>query len=32
MIELFGVTFWVPGLIIAATAIAVAVYLKVKGS
>lgn len=31
MIEVFGVTFWTPGLIIAATAIAVAIYLKVKG-
>jgi hypothetical protein len=32
MIEVFGVTFWVPGLLLAATAISVAIYLKVKGN
>ncbi len=28
MIEILGVTFWVPGLVIAAVALCVAVYLK----
>jgi hypothetical protein len=28
MIEILGVTFWVPGLVIAAVALSVAVYLK----
>lgn len=31
MIEIFGVAFWVPGLIIAALAVAFVVYSKVKG-
>jgi hypothetical protein len=31
MIEVLGVTFWVPGLVITAMAVAVVVYLKIKG-
>ena len=32
MFEVFGVTFWIPGLVIAAAAISVAIYLKAKGN
>jgi hypothetical protein len=30
MIEIFGVTFWVPGLVVAAAATVMAFYLKAK--
>jgi len=31
MFEVFGLTLWIPGLVIAATATSVAIYLKAKG-